>query len=420
MIVIAHDEKLEEYFLEAKEKIFGQTIRVKPHVEAAFGAFHAEVAEGVEKKFVAKYRGEIVGTFSESGVQSLRILRHLIEDLARLAETLTHTHREHDEAMRELVHLFSALDIEWRFHRLKASDLRERSVAVYAYSGNKAEGDTPRIVIAKNRYKSVSLTSTLLQDDVLTDMLAEGRFEPVSIRASLDVSPHFLKPQSAPPWRIVMSFDTLDDTIVGTGLDRMREQFDNREVLDSGEMLHIFALRMMLASRGILGRSVDAASRECKAYVDDLLCKGRLPARGPDWNWDRELERAAYGHGYWVTDEYKSEFKEVYQHLTSAREKALEAEFPKLAPELLKIVETDGQHFLEQICHTAKGNNPYAAIPILAAIEPKDFVAAWMRSPKPSWHWIPDALKERHQRTRADETLGAELPWIKFRRRAPA
>ena len=73
------------------------------------------------------------------------------------------------------------------------------------------------------------------------------------------------------------------------------------------------------------------------------------------------MERAAYGHGYWVTDEYKSEFKEVYQHLTSAREKALEAEFPKLAPELLKIVETDGQHFLEQICHTAKGNNPYAA-----------------------------------------------------------
>ena len=218
-----------------------------------------------------------------------------------------------------------------------------------------------------------------------------------------------------------MSFDTLDDTIVGTGLDRMREQFDNREVLDSGEMLHIFALRMMLASRGILGRSVDAASRECKAYVDDLLCKGRLPARGPDWNWDRELERAAYGHGYWVTDEYKSEFKEVYQHLTSAREKALEAEFPKLAPELLKIVEKPTvSTSLSKSATRPRATTLCCDSPSLLPLNRRTSSPHGCVLQNPPGTGFPKALKERHQRTRGRRNAGCRIALDRVCRRAPA
>ncbi|MER9335326.1 KAP family NTPase [Mesorhizobium sp. M0293] len=416
VIVIAHDQKLTEEFSEAKEKIFGQTIRVEPQVLAAFDDFHSALAAGPEKDFVAQQRDNVIGIFSESGVQSLRILRHVIEDLSRLIETLSEEHLANDPAMVELVRLFCAFDVEWRAGRLEPEDLSQRRASEFGYiagrGGKEGAGEQPRIVVAKNRYSSVNLTSPLLQDEVLGQMLIEGRFDKPGVRASLDGSSYFLKPQSAAPWQIVGSFDKLDDDVVDDALKKMQEQFDKRTVVDSGEMLHIFALRMMMASKGILGKDLKTVEKECRSYIDELLAEGRLPPRGSDWRWYDEFEHSAYGIGYWVTDDYKAEFEAIFRHLLDARGKALEAKFPELAPELLKIVEADGQRFLEQVCYTGKGTNRYASIPILAAIEPKDFIAAWMRSPKPNWYWISNALQERYKGTRIEEALKSEAHWI--------
>ncbi|MGB3389317.1 MAG: hypothetical protein WBA88_15170 [Pseudaminobacter sp.] len=416
VVVIAHDQKLAEEFSEAKEKIFGQTIRVEPQVLAAFDDFYSALPAGSEKDFVATQRDNMIGVFSESGVQSLRILRHVIEDLSRLTGTLSKEHLANDQAMVELVRLFCAFDIEWRAGRLEPEDLSQRRASEFGYiagrGGKEGAGKQPRIVVAKNRYSSVNLTSSLLQDEVLNQMLIEGTFDKSNIRASLEASSYFLKPQSAAPWQIVGSFDKLNDDVVDDAAKKMQEQFDTRAIVDSGEMLHIFALRMMMASKGILGKDVKTVARECRSYIDELLAKGRLPARGSDWRWYDEFEHSAYGIGYWVTDDYKAEFEALFQHLLDARGKALEAKFAELAPELLKVVETDGQQFLEQVCSTGKGMNKYASIPILAAIEPKDFIAAWMRSPKPNWYWISNALQERYKGARMEEALKPEARWI--------
>ncbi|RWB02887.1 MAG: hypothetical protein EOQ39_07150 [Mesorhizobium sp.] len=416
VIVIAHDQKLAEEFSEAKEKIFGQTIRVEPQIIAAFDDFHSTLPTGPEKNFVSAQRDNIIGVFSESGAKSLRILRHVIEDLNRLIGVLSQEHLANDQAMVELVRLFCAFDVEWRAGRLEPEDLSQRRASEFGYiagrGGKEGAGEQPKIVVAKNRYSSVNLTSLLLQDEVLGQMLIEGRFDSPGVRASLDASSYFLKPQSAAPWQIVGSFDKLDDEVVNEALKKMQEQFNERTVVDSGEMLHIFALRMMMASKGILGKDIKTVATECRSYVDSLLAEGRLPQRGSDWRWYDEFERSAYGVGYWVADDYKAEFEAIFRHLLDARGKALEAKFPELAPDLLKIVEVDGQRFLEEVCYTGKGTNRYASIPILAAIAPKDFIAAWMRSPKANWYWISNALQERHKGARSEEILKPEAGWI--------
>ena len=74
-------------------------------------------------------------------------------------------------------------------------------------------------------------------------MLIEGRYRPETIRGALDGSHFFIRPTEAPPWKVVMSFDQLPDEVVKTAAARMEEQFKNREVTESGEMLHIFALK---------------------------------------------------------------------------------------------------------------------------------------------------------------------------------
>jgi hypothetical protein len=415
VVVIAHDKKLADAFGEAKEKIFGQTIRVEPQVAAAFDQFLSAQADGAAKDLIAARRDDILGAFLASGAESLRILRHVIADLARLIDVLDDRHLAHKPAMMELVRLFSALDTEWRADKLKEPDLRRRMEASVAYGLRRKLKDgekVPLFIAARDRHSSVDITSTLLQDDILVQMLVEGRYDKTAIQASLDASPYFVKSETSPPWRIVSGFDKLEDEVVAEGLARMQQQFDNREVSDSGEMLHIFALMMMMASKGVLGKDVKAVETECKSYINDLLRDGRLPPRGSDWRWHDDFSRSSHGYVYWVTEEYESEFRSVLSHLMDARGKALEGEFPKLTSELLKVVETDGQQFFEEICHTSQGNNRYATIPILAAIEPEDFVAAWMRSPKPNWYWISNALKDRYNSGYLGRELKPEREWI--------
>ncbi|WP_445500780.1 hypothetical protein [Microvirga sp. G4-2] len=414
VIVIAHDEKLTEEFGETKEKIFGQTIRVEPQLEEAFSDFLSELSIDTQKEFIQKFKDVIIRLQIDSGVPSLRILRHVIQDLARLVGSLDERYRSHDQAMSELVQTFCALNIEWRARRLGPLDLRDRQKTEYAFhfAPNDGEQGKPKIVLSNERYKSIDLTSTILQDEVLYQVLVEGRYDKAAIEASLEASPYFLKPQISPPWQIVGSFDKLDDSVVTQGLARMQEQFDRREVSDSGEMLHIFALRMMMSSKGVLDKNIKETEQECKAYIDDLLRMQSLPPRELDYRWYDDFATSAYGIAYWVHDEYKAEFESVFNHLLDARNRSLELTFPKLASELLTILESDGQQFYEQVCYTRGGSNKYVMIPILNAIAPEDFVDAWMRSHKSNWYWIFGALRDRYEGGILERELKPEKDWI--------
>ena len=418
VVVISHEGKLNEEFQQTKEKLFGQTIKVEPQAAKAFDAFCLDYASPNIRDFLNAHRAAIIGIFNASGAKSLRVMRHVIEDLARLHEMLGEEHVNNNAAIVELVSLFSALNIEVRSGQLFEENLENRTNVRYAYElrrhGNRdGEPEKPPLVVADEKYTSVDLESNLLQDTPIIQMLIEGRYDQELIRDSLNNSSHFLKPEDAPPWKVVINFDDLEDEVIKPAFDRMQEQFDNREVTDSGEMLHIFALRLMMAERGILDDDVATVAEACKTYVDDLLADDRLPPRETDWRWFDRFERAHDGIGYWVTDAYRDYFKEIWDHLIAAKEKALEKQFPERTQQLLNLVRTDGRAFFEQVSQTSNGDNPYALIPVLSHIPANEFVGAWLESPRENWRSISYALKGRYEHTRLDNELKSERNWVR-------
>lgn len=416
VIVIAHDDKVVKEFEESKEKIFGQSILVEPNIDAAFAEFRSYFAKvGAEDRF-GDIANEVLATFKESQTASLRVLRHVVEDVVRLTAALEDRHIENRVAMVELVRLFSALAIETRCNRLGRDNLKNRKEAVSGYRLNAAKNngeqpEPPSFLAAESRYKSIDLSSPLLNDTVLIEMLIEGRFDPTHIRDSLNSSHYFLEKEDAAPWQIVGSFDKLDDADVDRALKRMEEQFEKREVTESGEFLHIVSLKMMMASKGLTKENVQEVAAAAKAYLDDLLKDGRLPPRPAGWMWYDSLDGSYAGVGYWITDDYKGEFNEVCEHLVEARSAAMEKKFPELIPALLEVVREDGQKFFEKVCYTHNGVIEYEDIPILAHIPAKDFVEAWLASPKTGWYWIGNALKKRNKATAEYPNLKPESGW---------
>ncbi|WP_374629659.1 hypothetical protein [Pannonibacter indicus] len=416
VIVIAHDDKIVQEIKESKEKVFGQSILVEPSIDSAFKEFVSYFSDNENKRKISEFTKEILSTFRESKAASLRVLRHVVEDVMRLADALEDRHLEDRAAMVELVRLFSALAIETRCNHLNRDDLKDREGATFRYelntAGKNEKLEEPRFVAAAYRYKLVDLASTLLNDTVLTEMLIEGHFNPSRIRESLNSSHYFIDKEEASPWRIVINFDKLDDAEIDAALKKMDKQFEEREVTDSGEFLHMVALKMLMASECLIEMSVREVVDAAKIYLDELLEDDRLPPRTVGWNWSDSFKGAYAGVGYWVAEDYRKDFEEVFNYLTKLRSSALNNKIPELIPTLLEVIRGDGKKFYEKLCGTRDGRSEYEDVPILAQIPTFDFVEAWLSSPKAGWYWISSALKERNKATSLYENLAVEADWF--------
>lgn len=418
VVVIAHDDErlLGSDFRTIKEKTFGQTILVEPQIKSAFNRFLSKIKNEEAKKFVNDYRIQIENVFLKSKVKSLRILKQAVEDVARLQPELTERHLENTEAMIELVQTFTALGIEVRSGSLVEKDLRNRRNVrtghmMRLHLKKDDQNKIPPLLIADEKYPSIDLENGILNDDVLVETLIEGRYSSSKIRASIDDSFYFLTPEEAPPWKVVIKFDELDDKIVEVARERMEQQFKNREVTDSGEMLHIFSLRMMMAENGIIDQTVEEVVEESKAYLNDLLKDNRLPPRGGDWRWYDEFDRSHGGFGYWVGEANADHFKAIWDHLIGSREDALRQTFPEVRKELLRIVREEPKAFLEAVSPTNNGHNPYAHIPLLHEIPIAEFVDAWLGGDLENWQYVSRALENRFSHGQLDIDLKDEKGW---------
>ncbi|WP_299894344.1 hypothetical protein [uncultured Ruegeria sp.] len=418
VVVIAHDDEqlLGKGFRAVKEKTFGQTILVEPQIEHAFEHFLTDIKVKKAREFVATHRTQIEDVFQKSGVKSLRVLKHVVEDLVRLNSALNERHQKNSEAMIELVQTFTALGVEVRSGQLVEKDLRTRRDVRMGYMRRvhrkaKDQPEKPPFVVADEKYPSIELEAGMLSDEALVATLLEGRFPIEEIQASIDNSPHFLVPEEVQPWKVVIHFDELDDETVEEARERMEHQFETREVTDSGEMLHIFCLRMLMAENGIIDRTVDDVVLESKSYIDELLNSGRLPPGGAEWRWFIEFDQAHDGFAYWVSEANVGRFDEIWRHLIGSREEAFRQTFPKLQEDLLRMVREDPKAFLDAVSPTNNGYNPYATTPLLHEIPVTEFVDAWLCGNPKNWRTVDHALENRFGHGQLEGDLKDERDW---------
>lgn len=415
-IVIAHDSKLSEKFLQVKEKTFGQTIHINPQTEEAFAHFLGNIGNSSALDFIKNFQTEILETFHQSEAKSLRILRHVIEDIVRLFSVIAPEHITHRPAMAELLQTFVAFDIEIRSGALVAEDLKNRSGLRLGHSmRSRREGGqslvAPRLLVADDKYPSIDLEHGMFDDDLLIEMFIEGSYPPKSLFRAIANSSYFVDPAEMEPWKVVIHFDDLDDSIVNEAYLRMEKKLADFEIVESGEFLHVCALRMVMALKARPARNISEVVAESKQYIDKLLQMGKLPPRETEWRWYERFQGSYDGFSYWILEDYKSEFNEIYTHLVDSRVKAFNEKAPQIAKELMDLMKAEPQKFFEAVSPTHTGNNPYAHIALFFDVSPESFVSAWLDLPKSQWRTVSSALENRYRGASLFNDLSSEKDW---------
>ena len=286
VVIICNELKLPDEFAIFKEKLIGQTIKIEPQVSEAFNAFLTELRFSKSYTLLTSNKELILRLFSDSTVNSLRVLRHVVRDLDRLFECLEDHHLENDQAMNELIGIFCARNIAIRTGQIDEEDLRDKVLHPFGYlfsppENEGGDGDVSRIVKSEEQFPTVNFRSDILDVEVLIEMVVEGRYIKTNIQRSINGSIHFRKMDDFPPWKIVMNFDSLDDSTVDQAVASMRNLLRTHRPSEIGEMLHCISLMMMMSTRRIVCESIDEVVAMGRDYVDELLRKGNLSPEDP-------------------------------------------------------------------------------------------------------------------------------------------
>lgn len=412
VIVICHDERIADQLAELKEKTFGHTIMVEPQTHAAFEAFLTDIQDKVAQDFVTKRKSIIEEVWSQSEQSSLRILKHVINDVARLRLIMKERHLENKDAIEHIIKFFCALDIEVRAGNLTRDLLLNRMKLHIAESMDRNNQDDIR-PLSKiiSKYSSSDITGSILSDEILESTLIEGRFDSEMLAAWLDQTPYFIQASDTPPWLIVMKFDELDDEIIKEGISRMQKQFDERAVTEIGEFLHIAALRLMMIEQGVIAHSMEEERSLCTTYIDDLLATKRMPPKPLEYPFDRPFE-AYGGYRYWVSEAAEPDFKAICEHVVQAQHQALEATYPSHATEILRQLKEDQASIFKTISSTNFESNTLAHVPILNHIPVNSFLDAWLSGPRSGWRQTTMALDNRYKHGQLGRNLSTERPWL--------
>lgn len=415
VVVIAHEEKLSNDLLSQKEKIFGQTIRIDPNIDSAYDSFLDLYRSSDSLDALELYRNDVIGVFIESKVKSLRILRHAMEDIARIYGCISEEQRDHHDAVRALLKMFAAFNFEARAGYLQPDDLRDRArnALQYRMANSKNRNDidqVPRIITSMNKYQTAIMTEKILGDEDLIDTIFKGIYDRGRIELSFSKSEYFYTVDKSPAWKILIGFQSQSDIDAEDAARKIESNFFSRSILEPGEMLHVFSLRMMMSANGIISTSIDEVSDQCKSYINDLLSAGRLIPSPMNIDDREDLSFGFDGHAYWIEDSYRKQFADIFAFLLRSRDEARMRSAVEDIPKILRSVEEDGEVFFSLLVQTPSGGAKYSDIPILAKIDPGDFVSSWMRSHPRNWHWIRRAIED-HMKHGGADIKRAEVPW---------
>ncbi|MGE8131424.1 P-loop NTPase fold protein [Methylobacterium sp. NPDC080182] len=413
VILVANQAEISngKAYARIREKVIGKTLHVQSALEDALAAFLKTVADPGTRAFLTAKMDLIRAVYTQAAFDNLRLLQQTIWDFERFYLALDDRHRADDRAMSALLRMLFALSIELKAGRLKPDDLRRRQPDL-AVIASRVRGQTIEFTsfeLAEARYTGAELADPALSDETLIALLAEGFVDAAAIRADLDRSWYFVSVADEPAWRTVWHAVERKDAEVEAAAFAMERAFAARAYELPGEILHVFGLRLRLARIGLIAEPLTDVVVAGKRYVDDLYAKRRLR---PTDRSDRSpgFDESGYD-GLAIASVDTPEFQDLAAYLHAQREQARLDRYPEVAAAILADMKVEPGRFYVRLTTISGSTGEYARVPLLASLDPAEFVAAVLSLHPREQRTVLRALRARWEHVALNDVLSGEAIW---------
>jgi hypothetical protein len=421
VVVIAHDDKIVGNFNEAKEKIFGQTLRVMPQTGEAFKTFLSGLNQRTTE-VISKHEHLLKEIFRSSKCQSLRVLKHSLADLDRLCNTLTDKQLSSESGVRNILALATALSIDLRWGKISRSDLIGRQATYWRIAlskkdrnGTKLESENNdkilAIVDSHKRYQTVvDVTSNSLSDELLCEMLVDGKYDKSAIQGYVQTLPEFRDESERPLWWKFWQYRTTPPEQIHETIQQLDEALLRHEFIELGEVFHAFSIQFHRIDFGWENWDADETENNAKLYLNKLVESGKFPAVLPNYLRDGHM---AYG-GYAISfpKKYFEHFSAIRKHIEECQKEAWRLNSSNFKKKILSWLHDDIESLRASLIQYDQRSDSYYDIPVLLSIEPDNFVKEFLRCNIRNWSSIATLLAVRKDRARQHGSLAEEKDWF--------
>ena len=411
IVLIANEAELpdQETYRRVREKVIGMTFVLAEETDAALTYFIDGIDDPATREFLRNTTAHIRTIFDQSKTQNLRLLDQSLRAWERLYKVVDPELKKKKSGIDVAFNLFLALSLEVRAGRIIRSDLIGRINNIVAgMMKRRADADQSSTPMseAQDRYGRLQLHDDILTDEVLIDVLCDGKIDETVINAALAVNQHFVEPGAEPAWRKVWHGFLREAAEFEPAFQLMEQEFKERKFDDTGIVLHVFGLRLWGAELGEIDKTDAQIVTEGKAYIDDLRHDGRLKRYRHDGFHDSS-------HGLGLHHSDTPAFKELRQYLIDQSEHAHQAGWPKVAAQLLDNMSGEAEVFYSRVCWSGGNERPDCADdPVLATLAVKDFVDRLIAGTPVAQRTVLEALKTRYERGGLANDLATEAPWL--------
>lgn len=393
VILIAHDEKFAGAFKDSREKLIGQTIRVYPQIDAAWTEFTSNLRPKKKKEFIVKHGVPIRQGFEGSGAQSLRILRHVTEDVGRLFDALDDDLVRNESACAEYLGWFAKFDALFRCGGISSEDISNPDRLLVPSEEQKKEGRKANSFydVARETLNGAYRMNTI-ETKLAKSIFVDGLYDRAEIKRALEQSAPFFSLGDQPAWQIVWHRYEIEAEAFIAARDKMEAQFASCDFTSIEEILHVFGLRLSLAEERLLGKvSVPRVEQQCLGYLETLETDRRYAQRGLDDRFTLDSLTGAFGLGFSGSqyEQSKLVFDRLFKALKDSYRKFLHAGLPEHSDRLLTLLGDPAglQAFFE--------DRAIRYLPLFLAVNPKLFVARIFDVPSLRLRQISTLLHQR-------------------------
>lgn len=415
VIILANEAEIlsrdEERYAEIKEKLVGQTLRIRSTVEMAYSTFLAGISDTRIRSFLDLNREKAIGIHKQSETNNLRLLKQALWDYERLAAHLQPEHWAKDAAMVALMSVILALSIEHRAGRIievKQIEVLINGGLLRAIRRQKTDEKTIEDQI-QARYPQVNFEDSVLGPQIIANVVINGMADAEAVKDALATARHFANPCAIPLWRRAWDlYDATDEEAAVVAVE-FRKAFEAREFREQGIVYHAFGIALRYARIQLWPVTPDEILAKCKSYVNDLDSAGHIN------ECDKELGYSAFGRSYQhygFMEMETSQFQEAIHYYENAAEVAARREYPSKARALLESLADGSDDFLLDLATNNVRASPYYDKPILATIPAEEFVRHILQLRPQLQRKAADTLKSRYQFPNALERLADEAVWL--------
>ena len=412
-IIIANEQGITKDQVEAyrltKEKVIGTTLDVRAEFETALAHFNVLIDDKFAHEFFKTKTDDFRILFEQSETHNLRLLQQAMWHFQRFLKTFSDKHRMHTEAITSIFKLFFALSFELKSGRLTETQIAELDGNYWlSVLRDKNSLEPSTFEKLEQRYSGVQFNSNLLSYKILSDIIARNVSDSVAIQKFLDQHPLFSNPQSEPSWRVLWYAMTRSEKEIAEAMIRFESDFLSNVFRSRGEILHVAGIRLWFGRIGALGKNPSEVAEEMMAYIDGLYDDNKLEPNAErgigvwDDNWD--------GLAFWEKE--TDEFRRISSHLGERQQQVLLESYPAKAVALMEEMQSDVDLFFKRLCLTNSEENLYYRVPILALIEPKDFVFRFLALERKFQREVLMVFKPRYEHPNIRADLKPEHPWL--------